>query len=901
MSSEWIQRVWAAVLGMGLCLGCGGGSVSSTQSSRGTGGVSGVVVKGPVANGKVTAYRLGADFRRGAALASTNTQEGGTFSMSLPSYNGHLLLVASSGAYVDEATGLPARLDGRELLAVLPSYRAGTEATGASINAVTHWVAELASFYVTKSKVPLDDAIADARSRLHTHFGNLDWSRVAPTDFNTAAGATLAGEPERAGLVNAALSQQALGIALTAGFTPGGTINALTLISALGEDLAADGYFDGIGASGTLRLPADGQVGGADRSPTQLGGRTTRLSLATAVSAFLQGSRNITSITASDALGLANALSNNPDLSLFRSAGSAFDDAAPVVTLDAVGDLYQNAGTLTLSAGADDGPAGSGVKGVYARTGDSSITGVFQDGAWSLSGLKLSPGVNTVTVWAEDKAAHSGRGQGAPFEISFRVFFDDLPPSALRVPFASYRDERGMQAAVNEAGFPVLPAQWHFGEASKVEISDAIYKSLARSSWGPQIPSAETLEGENPFNIPFVQIAVPFNPNTDSPLAVVEFCLAESCSGALPSPRTASGQALFDLPISSSNVAEIARTRTSPVTLPLKVRLEDAAGNKTEMALDTLSYNLVGSPIVGVYVPGYEQDTQDPRGARHYKLNEGSFLDLYRRTNPAFAPGHGVRLQRYLLLNPAPVPVTAVVDAQGTSVIRTTMVEQSFAPPEVAPGRFLAPDGTEWPTTRSFMLPAVPGCAAENYPCSSWTTDGDRPIRVRGGGTACNTFHPLSGMAATQEARSGLIAQAFISTGNPALDSQLVQSPADGPYRVVVPAATETSPGVVEVYVGRAKTESFLDFAIADFGFIRTAVLRWNFDAWNRAGDATRCCGFGACVPYRAQRWVTQLAASSENLNGTLRISAYPNVGDFTLVGGPGRPFEASVNVTFEH
>ncbi len=900
MSRQWTVGVGVAALGAILCLGCGGGSVSSTQGSTGTGGISGVVVKGPIANGKVTAYRLGSDFRRGEALASTITQEGGAFSLSLPSYNGHLLVVVSSGSYVDEATGLPARLDGQELTAVVTGYRAGTETTGTSINAVSHWVAQLASFYISKSKAPLEGAVADARSRLHAHFGNLDWSRVVPTDFNTAGGATLAGDAERAGLLNAALSQQALGIALTAGFTPGGTINALTLISALGDDLAADGYFDGVGARGVLRLPADGQVGGAERSTTQLGSQTVRLGLASSVSAFLQSSRNLTAITPSDALGLANALSNDPDITLFRSAGSAFDDAAPIVTLDSFGDLYQSVPSLTLTAQADDGPAGSGVKAVYARSGDTSVSGVLEAGLWKLSGLKLAAGVNTVTVWAEDKAAHSGRGQGAPFEVSFRVFFDDLPPSALRVPFASYVDERGMRAAVNEAGRPLLPAQWEF-DGGKVEASDAVYKSLARSSWGPQAPTGQLLEADNPFNTPFVQVAVPFNPNTDSPLVSVDFCLADSCSAAVPSARSASGQALFDLPISSDNVAEISKARTSPIVLPLRVLLEDAAGNKAESDLGTLSYHLVGSPIVGLYVPGYEQDVQDPRGVRHYRLNQGTLLDLYRRTNPAFAPGHGVRFQRYLLMNPASIPVTVVIDAQGTSLTRTTMVEQSFAPPEVAPGRFVAPDGTEWPTTRTFNLLPFPGCPAETYACSSTAPDGDRPIRVRGGGTVCNAFHPLSGMAATQEARAAIVAQAFISTGNPSLDSQLVQSPADGPYRVVLPAATESSPGLIEVYLGRDKTESFLDFSLSDFGFVRNAPLRWNFDAWNRIGDAVPCCLGGRCMPYRAERWVTELAASNERVTGTLRMSSYPSVGDFTLTGLPGRPFQTAVDVAVDH
>ncbi len=880
--------------------GCGGGTVTSGSASTGTGGLSGFVVKGPVAGGKVTAYRLGADYRRGEALTSSTTQPTGGFSLSLPSYNGHLLLVVSSGGFVDEATGATVRVDGHELTAVVPGYRAGTELSEISINAVTHWVAQLASFYVSKGKVGLESAVADARLHLHGHFGDLDWSRVVPTDFNVAAGVTLAGDAERAGLLNAGLSQQALGIALTAGITPGGSINALTLIAALGEDLAADGYFDGLGLKGTLKLPADGQVGSAERSTTQLGGQTVRLALATALSSFLEGAHNVSQIRPADALGFANALSGNPDLTLFRTVGSGFDDAAPIVTLAGTQDRYQNTPILTFTAQADDGSGGSGVKAVYARSGDTVVTGVLQDGQWSLSGLTLSPGANTVTVWAEDKAAHGGRGQGAPFEISFRVFFDDLPPSALWVPYASYFDERVMQVRRN-SGAIILPAQWFFEGVAKTEASNGVFKTVARGDWGPSAPNAASLEGDNPFNTPFIQVAVPFNANTDAPLAKVEYCFAASCGPAVAAAKTAPGQRLFDLPISSSNVAEIAQAKSSPIALPLKVRLEDAAGNQSEAELGTLSYNLVGSPVLAVRVTEYEATSDDPRSARYYSLVRGNFLDLYRRSNPHLADGHGVRFQRYILKNPAPVPVTVVIDTVGGAAVRTTIAERVFQPTPVAENRFVAPDGTEWPVVRTFNVSPQLSCTAEAYPCSSIEPNDIRPARVRGSSTFCNAFHPQPDAASTQQANLAFVAQAFVSTGSPLSDTQLILGPTPGPYAITVPPATDTLPGVVNLYLTRPHQESFLDFSVADYGLGRASPQRWVFDAWNRSSDLTPCCFGGLCLQYRASRWVSELVGSKERLTGTLRVRSHPSLGGLGLVGLPGTLFEAPVDVTVDH
>uniref|UniRef100_UPI00356AAF22 hypothetical protein n=1 Tax=Hydrogenophaga sp. TaxID=1904254 RepID=UPI00356AAF22 len=78
---------------VGLIAACGGGGSSVTTS------VSGAIVKGPVNGATVT-------FKRpdGSVIATTTTNSTGAYSLAL-SYSGDLVIEASGGTYLDEATG----------------------------------------------------------------------------------------------------------------------------------------------------------------------------------------------------------------------------------------------------------------------------------------------------------------------------------------------------------------------------------------------------------------------------------------------------------------------------------------------------------------------------------------------------------------------------------------------------------------------------------------------------------------------------------------------------------------------------------------------------------------------------------------------------------------------------
>lgn len=309
-----------------MALRCGGGA-PRIPSGDAAGAVSGLVVKGPVQNGAVTAYKLDDQMVRGASLGSATTDESGAFTIPLPSYNGALMVVASTGSYVEEAIGLSVKLDGHELAAVVPAYKAGATLADLRVTPISTLSAAAAAFHVQKKGTDLATANAEASIHLNSHFGDVDWRVVTPADLTVPGVSNLSPEA-KAGLVLSALSFQARTISTDNGVTPGLTVNAATLTAALASDLG-DGTFDGIGPAGTLT-----------QSKTALDGNTARRGLSQAVSAFIQSDRNASALTLVDVKTFLTAIASNSDPYLFcpnqqagaGCAGTGVDVEPPVVT-----------------------------------------------------------------------------------------------------------------------------------------------------------------------------------------------------------------------------------------------------------------------------------------------------------------------------------------------------------------------------------------------------------------------------------------------------------------------------------------------------------------------------------------------------------------------------------------
>lgn len=383
----------------------------------------------------VTLYRLAQGGQRGAQVARATTAEDGTFSLPVGLSEGPFLVVLTGGSTVDAASGATVQLGSDELTALVPRFAVGTHQEKLRVSPVSHFAAGLALREVQAGAAALVAADASAWHYLNGHFGGLDWRTVAPADL-TATTSLQLDDSTRAGLILAGLSQQALTLAKQTGLTAGGSLNALTLTSALHEDLVADGYFDGKGQQGQrLLLPAAGVL-----TPHQLDGLAVRFQLAAAVRAFLANERNAFRVTPADVQPLLTGLSRSSSPRLFREAGVEFDAQPPTVTVhvaykDSSGAVVPAAtttrpfvrGVVHLTVDAQDDAGVTALKvtqlGAALTPAPRGNTTSHYLGSWDAS--LLADGELVFTVEAED-------GRGNKGTTTVPVLLDNTPPRITR-------------------------------------------------------------------------------------------------------------------------------------------------------------------------------------------------------------------------------------------------------------------------------------------------------------------------------------------------------------------------------------------------------------------------------------------------------------------------------------
>ncbi len=429
-------------------------------TGKAAGQLSGIVVKGLVTNGTVTAYQVDAQLQRGAALGSATTNEAGAFTIDLPSYNGPLLIVASSGTYTEEAIGFPVTLDGHELALVVPDYKSGSNVENLRVTPVSTFVAGAASFHVQKKGADLATAVGEAWTHLNAHFGNVDWAQVVPADLSVPGVSNLSPEP-KAGLILSALSYQAKMMAEESGVTPGLVVNGATLTEAFALDLAADGTFDGIGPAGTLM-----------QSKVALDGFSPRKALAQALAAFISSDRNASSLELADVKALIDALATNSDPYLFcpnqmpgANCGSAgIDVDAPIITFLKPVDGAGVNGQVQIQVKAEDETEMESLAFIEPTAGLSKVTTTFEIEkkmlvlSAVLDASPLQDGPLTLKMVAKDKG-------GNVAEKSITIVVSNRGPTiSIAAP--------GEGATVSGAVIITASASAQAGSIAKLELKD---------------------------------------------------------------------------------------------------------------------------------------------------------------------------------------------------------------------------------------------------------------------------------------------------------------------------------------------------------------------------------------------------------------------------------------------
>lgn len=212
----------------------------STKSANATFSVettiTGRVVKGPVKGASVTVNLLNANGTPGTLLASTTTDANGDFSVAANlGATDVIVITASGGTYVGEATGLTVTLGSSDtLMAVVPP---NTDVV--AVTPLTNMAAMRAET-LAASGADLSTAASSANTGVAQQYELPDILGILPVAPNQTSQVQTANTDQRIyGLVLAGLDEEAQGFG----------IRTIDLVSALSKDMS-DGTLDGMQGSG---------------------------------------------------------------------------------------------------------------------------------------------------------------------------------------------------------------------------------------------------------------------------------------------------------------------------------------------------------------------------------------------------------------------------------------------------------------------------------------------------------------------------------------------------------------------------------------------------------------------------------------------------------------------------
>ena len=282
-------------LSLAACGGGGGGGGSGGVAPPPppvTGTVSGTAVKGPVNGGTMTAYRL-SNGAMGAEITHATTGSDGSFSLSMGSYAGPVMLQMTGGTYTDEATGatLP-MLAGDAMTAVLPSMTAGQTLSGVQVTPLTTMAQAMAQHM---SGGMTDVNITAANTNIGQYFMVADVLHNVPMNPLTSGSGNAATQDQiNYGMALAAMSQYA---------QSQGMSSSSAMVTAMMND-ATDGVMDGMMSGSAVMM------GGMNMSMS-LPSTAGTTGLATAMSAFVNSAQNHSGVAASTVQSLMNQLNGS--------------------------------------------------------------------------------------------------------------------------------------------------------------------------------------------------------------------------------------------------------------------------------------------------------------------------------------------------------------------------------------------------------------------------------------------------------------------------------------------------------------------------------------------------------------------------------------------------------------
>ncbi len=215
--------------------------------------LSGVASKGLISGATITVYALDSSGTQGSVLATTITDTNGAYSVNLGSYTGNVLVVASGGSYIDEATG--STVTGVNV----PVLRTAVPNVSATATAAVTPLTEIA---VRKAGTLTSENIDEANALVANMIGGIDIITTMPANVLVSSQSTTT--EKNYGLMLAAISEM----------VSSGTATTVTAaITSIVTDLA-DNQLNTTGAS--IETALNSFLGSANNN-TELDAATTTL------------------------------------------------------------------------------------------------------------------------------------------------------------------------------------------------------------------------------------------------------------------------------------------------------------------------------------------------------------------------------------------------------------------------------------------------------------------------------------------------------------------------------------------------------------------------------------------------------------------------------------------------
>jgi hypothetical protein len=404
---------------------------SFTVDNFGSGTISGVVIKGPISGATVRAFRFTGGVR-GALLGTGTTNASGVFSnvTLAQGYSGPVeVAIGRTGVYTEEASPVQVTVDvDNELRTVIPNYADGQAVGQVVVTPITSFATALLDWKVVQAGATpnVPTLWQEAVAAMQAQFDIPDIEHLTPIPPNAIV--TLSGGA-RYSLVLTGLSQRALQVSSN---RPAGTgdagsfpsvMNSLVVTAKLEADLRADGCWNG--KSGA----ADLQYGGT----TKVSKDDTRIGLASAIVAYVQGTENQTPFAgAGDLLGLLDTLSLGGVSTgaggctgggIYADEGTVYDQEAPTVQFTAEpGDLFALEpvvrGTIHLVATGDDHGIDAKPSTIIQRDAtppvpltDTDGDATDADAHVTIDTAALGDGPQTLTATSTDDSGNDGSAQ----------------------------------------------------------------------------------------------------------------------------------------------------------------------------------------------------------------------------------------------------------------------------------------------------------------------------------------------------------------------------------------------------------------------------------------------------------------------------------------------------------